>query len=431
MQSNKKLFFFTVPILFSLLTQQLYSIAASVIAGSYLGNGALTAVGNAGTILMLVLMVSGGLELGCEVLFARQIHSEDQSRVRHTAYDILITGISCGAVMSLLLYALSDLLFAWLRIPFAIQADTRTYLLIYLGGVVFSVVHDLSRAILTALGESRLSFILIFCSSVTSIGLGILFVGYFHWGVAGSALAIVCAQLCGMLASLYCLFRRLRRFPKSSVPYRFSPGNMIRILKAAVPTISQQSFTVLGNLLLQSGINTLSDQISGGYTAYTNVITFITMAYVAFGQSASIHTATYAQESSSLVRSGQRFLQRCTWVYSAIICAVILLFNKQICRLFLNAAEVPDGFDMMYQCLLYSLPLLLLNTPKYLCEGMLRGMNHGGAFMLSNIGGLVLRIASTLLLLPYLHWHALLIGSTIDRLWSALYAGIHLQRTTH
>lgn len=429
MQTNRKLFFFTLPILFSLLTQQLYSIAASIIVGNHLGNSALSSIGNATTILMLVLMLSGGLELGCEVLFARQLGTGNHTCNRHTVYDILLTGVFCGAIMSLLLYAISDLLFTWLRIPPTAQPDTHTYLFIYLGGIIFSIVHDLSRAILTALGKSHLSFILILFSSLISIGLCILFVEYFHWGIAGAALAVVFAQFIGMCTALFCLFSHLRYFPKVSANYQFSPKNMFKIFKSAIPTISQQSFTVLGNLLLQSCVNTSGDQISSGYTAYTNVITFITMTYVAFGQSVSIHTATHTQESPSSARCGYRFLQRCTWVYACIICGTILLFGKQISGLFFNAIDTSDSFDMMYQCLLCSLPLLLLNTPKYLFEGILRGMNHGAAFMLSNIGGLTFRIISTLFLFPYLGWHALWIGSTIDRLWSTLYAGIHLHQT--
>ena len=61
---------FSLPLLGSIVFQQLYNLADSFVAGKFLGDAALAAVGNAYEVTLIYLAFAFGCNVGCNVVLS-------------------------------------------------------------------------------------------------------------------------------------------------------------------------------------------------------------------------------------------------------------------------------------------------------------------------------------------------------------------------
>ena len=62
---------FCLPLFGSILFQQLYNIADSLVAGKFIGEGALAAVGNSYEITLIFIAFAFGCNMGCSVIVSQ------------------------------------------------------------------------------------------------------------------------------------------------------------------------------------------------------------------------------------------------------------------------------------------------------------------------------------------------------------------------
>ena len=67
----QKIVFFTVPMLVGNIAQQLYNTVDSVVVGNYVGDNALAAVGSAGPILNLLIVLFVGISVGAGIMVSQ------------------------------------------------------------------------------------------------------------------------------------------------------------------------------------------------------------------------------------------------------------------------------------------------------------------------------------------------------------------------
>ena len=113
---HKKVFFFSIPIILSMFTQQFYNVADTMIVGQFLGVDELAAVGNAGTIVMLFIVVSGGIELSSEIIFSRYLGKKDLQKIANGSINI----IAIALTISITLVALG-----FLCLPISLDSPTK------------------------------------------------------------------------------------------------------------------------------------------------------------------------------------------------------------------------------------------------------------------------------------------------------------------
>ena len=191
---HKKVFFFSIPIILSMFTQQFYNVADTMIVGQFLGVDELAAVGNAGTIVMLFIVVSGGIELSSEIIFSRYLGKKDLQKIANGSINIIAIALTISITLVALGFLCLPTLYRWIHLPNELIPFTNAYIMTYMIGVPFIYVYDISRAIITALGDSKHCFYFVFGSSLLNIILDLLFICVFHLGVFGAALATIIAQ---------------------------------------------------------------------------------------------------------------------------------------------------------------------------------------------------------------------------------------------
>ena len=258
---------FCLPLFGSIIFQQLYNLADSFVAGKFIGNDALAAVGNSYEITLIFIAFAFGCNIGCSVITSQLFGAKRFGDMKTAVYTTLISGGALCAILMLLGLLFCVSLLKLINTPDNIFADSKLYLLIYILGLPFVFYYNIASGIFSALGDSKTPFVFLACSSVANIAADILFVAGFKMGVSGVAWATFICQGISCIFAVFFVFRRFKKIETDSKSAAFSFDLLKRIAAVAVPSILQQSFISVGNIILQSVINGFGSGVIAGYSA--------------------------------------------------------------------------------------------------------------------------------------------------------------------
>ena len=233
---------FCLPLFGSIIFQQLYNIADSLVAGKFIGENALAAVGNSYGITMIFIAFAFGCNIGCSVIVSQFFGAKNYDDMKTAVYTTMISGgILCVALMFFGLI-FCDVLLEMIRTPENIFADSKLYLDIYMWGLPFLFFYNIATGIFSALGDSKTPFFFLASSSIANILVDILFVTSLHMGVDGVAWATFICQGCSCILAIIVVLRRLTTVKTSNRIPLFSTTIFNKIVIVAVPSILQQRF---------------------------------------------------------------------------------------------------------------------------------------------------------------------------------------------
>ncbi|HOO29059.1 MAG TPA: MATE family efflux transporter, partial [Lachnospiraceae bacterium] len=239
---------FTMPMFLSVIFQQLYNIADSIIAGRFAGEDALAAVGASYPITMIFMAIAIGFNIGCSVIISQLFGGRQYAKMKTAVTTSLITSVILSVLLTILGLICSKSLMILISTPKNIFADGELYLRIYIGGFLFLFLYNVSTGIFTSLGDSKTPLYFLIGSSVGNVLLDYLFVAIFHFGVAGVAWATFIAQGISGILALLTILTRLRTIEIKGHSELFSFPMLGRIAGIAIPSILQQSFVSVGNI---------------------------------------------------------------------------------------------------------------------------------------------------------------------------------------
>lgn len=203
----KTLVRFAMPLALSSLLQSIYSVVDLIVAGHFIGKVALSAISNASQITMLLTQIIIGVNMGANVLIGQYYGSRDPRNRKKTNVTLFSVSILFGFVMMLLLLLCGRQLLIAIKAP-ALEA-AATYLRICALGLVPVFGYNALSAMIRGVGNSKQPLYFILLGTIVNIACDILFIGYFHMGVAGAAWATLLAQvLCFVVAFGYTLQQR-------------------------------------------------------------------------------------------------------------------------------------------------------------------------------------------------------------------------------
>ena len=282
---------FCLPMFGSIIFQQLYNIADSLVAGKFIGENALAAVGNSYEITLIFIAFAFGCNIGCSVIVSRYFGAKEYDDMKTSVYTALIgSAVLCAALMVFGLLGCRSLL-ELINTPEEILADSALYLDIYVLGLPFMFFYNIATGIFSALGDSKTPFYFLAVSSLSNIGVDILFVAGFHMGVAGVAWATFLCQGVSCILAMVVVFRRIRAFRTEGHVQLFSWNMLGKVAVVAVPSILQQSFVSVGNIILQSVINTFGASVIAGYSAAVKLNNMVITSFTTLGNGISNYTS--------------------------------------------------------------------------------------------------------------------------------------------
>lgn len=382
---------FCLPLFGSIIFQQLYNIADSFVAGKFIGEDALAAVGNSYEVTLIFLAFAFGCNIGCSVVVSRLFGGKQYSELKTTVYTTLIAG---GVLCALLMAggALgAEALLRLIRTPENVLAASKLYLDIYILGLPFVFYYNIATGIFSALGDSKTPFLFLACSSVSNIGMDILFVAAFPMGVAGVAWATFLCQGVSCVLAMAVVFLRFRKIETDAKPKLFSWHFLGELSKVAVPSILQQSFISVGNIVVQGIINGFGSAVMAGYSAAIKLNSLVITSLNTIGNGISNFTAQNLgagkpERAKECFGAGLRMV----WAICIPLSLLYVFAGRYLVFIFL---EAPAGvaMDTGVQILRILAPFYCVVAAKLVADGILRGAGDMGRFMATTFTDLFLR----------------------------------------
>lgn len=184
---DKTLWRFLLPMMLSVMFQQIYNIADSMIAGKFAGEDALAAVGASYPITVIFMAFAVGMNLGTSVIVSRLFGAGDRKGVKRAVTTAFAASGALGIALTVFGCVACRSMMVWIRTPENILADGELYLKIYVFGLLFLMLYNVCTGVCTALGDSKTPLYFLLGSSAGNILLDFLFVARFRWGVSGVA----------------------------------------------------------------------------------------------------------------------------------------------------------------------------------------------------------------------------------------------------
>lgn len=397
-QPSKVLLAFCMPLFASVVFQQLYNIADSLIAGRMIGSAALAAVGNSYEITLIFIAFAFGCNIGCSVVTSQLFGAKQYGALRTAVSTAMIAfGGLCLVLMGAGLI-FGDALLRQINTPSAIFADSKLYLDIYLLGFPFVMFYNISTGIFSAMGDSKTPLWFLAGSSVANIGMDALFVGGFHMGVDGVAWATFLCQGVSCVLALAVVIRRLRSLPAEGEVRWFSKHLLWKIARIAIPSILQQSFISVGNIIIQGVINGFGQAVIAGYAGAIKLNNMVITSLTTLANGISNFTAqNLGAGQPDRVRQGFRAGLRLVWMICVPVIALYWLCTRSLMMLFLNGNEA-DALQAGLHFLRIVAPFYGVIAAKLVADGCLRGAGKMKPFMLATLTDFVLRVLLALLL---------------------------------
>lgn len=396
-----------MPMFLSVVFQQVYSIADSVIAGKYAGTNALAAVGASYPVTMIFMAVAMGANVGSSVVISQLFGRRELAKMKTAIRTSLIFVLLVGAVFTVAGYFFCDAMIRLLDTPADIFADSSLYLRIYVFGLLFLFLYNICNGIFTALGDSRTPLYLLIGSSVLNIVLDFIFVKYFHMGVGGVAWATFIAQGISSLLAFVVLHKRLqgeKTLPAGQGPDSnqkpvergqiFSVAMLKKICYLAIPSILQQSFVSVGNLFIQNLVNGFGSDVVAGYSAAVKLNTFMITSFGTLGNAVSGFSAqNMGANKTDRIEKGWRAGLRMAFIIAVPFILVYFFLGDYVIGMFIDSKQSAEAVIATgKQFLRMVSPFYLVVSTKLISDGVLRGSAAVGQFMATTFLDLVLRV---------------------------------------
>ncbi len=337
---TKGLVLFALPMIAGNLLQQLYNIADTLIVGRALGRNALAAVGSAYTLMTFLTSVFLGLSMGAGALFSICLGKQDKLSLRSAVAHALGLILGVTLLLNAAVYLFLDEILLFLQIPAELAADMRTYLLIIFAGLLATSVYNFFACLLRAVGNSVAPLWFLGISALLNIGLDLLFVLVFHWGIAGAAAATVFSQYVSGVGLLAYTFLRCREFLPSRAELRFRREILRELLDLSMLTCAQQSAMNFGILLIQRLVDSFGPITMAAFAAAVKIDTFAYLPVQDFGNAFSTFVAqNFGAGRTERLRRGFRQALLLSAGFSVVLSALVCIFAHPLMHIFVQAGE--------------------------------------------------------------------------------------------
>lgn len=415
---QKILWAFCLPMFGSIVFQQLYNIADSFVAGKFIGENALAAVGNSYNITLIFIAFAFGCNIGCSVIVSQLFGAKNYNAIRTAVYTTLIaSGVLCGVLMLAGLLSCETLL-NLMKTQTEIMADSALYLQIYIWGLPFLFFYNIATGIFSAMGDSKTPFVFLAVSSSANILVDILFVNSLSMGIAGVAWATFLCQGVSCILSVVLVLKRLLKLKTSGRVPIFSAALLGKIAVIAIPSILQQSFISVGNMMIQGCINGFGVSVAAGYSAAVKLNNLVITSFTTIGNGISNFSAqNLGAQQYKRIQEGFRAGLKLVWCLSVPFLVVYIFGGKYLLLLFMDqTSEIALMTGRQFLWILS--PFYFVISAKLVADGILRGTNAMRQFMAATFTDLVLRVVLAFVLSGWLDsetgiWCAWPVGWTI------------------
>ncbi|MGN0983625.1 MAG: MATE family efflux transporter [Gemmiger sp.] len=371
---TKQLILFSFPLVLGELLQNLYNSVDALVVGNFVGDTALAAISVCSTLSSLLVSFFNGMSIGAIVIVSRVFGGKQQDLLRRYIQVTFTFSALLGVTLSILGICSTEFFIQLSDAPPDVYQEAVTYLRIYLAGLMFTVIYNVSAGILRAVGDYRAPFLILFLTCCVNIVLDLVFVAGFRLGVAGVSFATVISQFVSVVA----VYLRLCRLSRARC---FSLGQTVRygrdivpeLLNIGMPSGLQGSLVSFSNLFIWRYVNQFGSAATAGIGVAQRLDKFIAMPCKAFGTTAT--TCVSQNIGAKNYERGRAGVRRCLLLSVSVVTVleiVVLVFSRQCVALFNSSPEIVEIGAAMMRTIL---PMYIFFALREILYGVLRG--HG------------------------------------------------------
>ena len=365
---------FAVPLLMGMLFQQVYSLVDTIIVGRFLGVSALAAVGATGSINFLIVGFCQGICNGFALPVAQRFGAKDYDGLRKYVGNSAVLSIIFGGAITLITVIACRPILELMQTPADIIDLSYHYIVVIFAGIPAIMLYNILSAYLRSLGDSITPVIFLVLSAGLNIGLDLLFIVTFHWGVFGAAFATVLSQAVSGILCLILIIKKFDLLHLKREDWKLDWGYSRYLLIMGLPMGLQYSITAIGSVILQASVNTLGSTAVASMTAGSRISMFVVCPFDALGST----MATFGGQNVGAGRldrlgRGLRSAVILGAIYSALILVVLIFFGRNLILLFVSAKEaavIAQAKQFLVTNAAFYLMLALVNIVRFLIQGM-------------------------------------------------------------
>ena len=393
----KAILFFSIPIMFSQLLQLVYNLTNSLIVGNFLGSQSFGAIGVTSSSIWLLLNIVIGLGSGVSIALSQYIGAGRKHDIASIVSTSFIFSILMSLVMTVMCVLVAGpLIVGFLGTPAEIQGESQMYFIIYSCGIVFQMIYNVTFGILRAYGDSKGSLLSLIVSTGLNLVLGIIFIVYFKWGVAGVGIATVIAQFGSAVASFIYMWVRIPELRLQRKQWIFDKKKLKVVLDLAVPIIVQSSIMSFGFIVLQRLVNSFGAPSIEGFFAMNNVEQILLIPLNSFKMGISSFAGqNIGAGNHARVKKGFRETLYMACAMSAVLVVFIFLSGKSLLGLFnLSPEATQRGLEHLQVIAVFT----LMNTVHNITVGLLQGVGDVRITAVAGFVNLAIRLAASYLM---------------------------------
>ena len=377
----KQILAFAMPILLSNVIQRLYNAVDSIVVGRFVGHEALAAVGSNNSIINVFVSLFLGISVGAGVVVAQYYGAKDDEKLKKSVQTCAFLAIVSGIVLTIGGYFLAEPILKLVHTPENVMALSREYLQIYFLGVLGALIYNMGSGVILAVGDSKRPFLYLLFACCLNIALDVVFVKNLRMGVAGAAWATLISQyVSAILVTLRLLLTKQN--------YKLS----FRHFKIDKPILKNIfSMYSVGNLLIQSSLNTFGSVVMAGWVAAMKVDDFTYAPICSYGMAMNSFVGQNAgAKRMDRVKKGFYTALIMSVVTAVVIIVPVLILRGDVVRIFNKEADVVSvGSDII----LHICPFYVIFGMCEVFSGTLKGLSKSlTAFIITFVGILLTRI---------------------------------------
>lgn len=386
------------PLMLGNIFQQLYTVVDTMVVGKVLGVNALAALGAADWLNWMMLGVITGFTQGFSIHIAQEFGSKNIEGLKETV------GVSAKLAFGIAIFLLigsqigAKFILHIMNTPDDIFEGAFLYLQIMFAGIPIIMAFNFFASILRALGDGKTPLYAMIVASFVNIGLDILFVMVFHWGIRGAAFATITAQLC---ASIYCFFA-LRKIPILKLEKRhwnMQQDLSRKLLGLGFPMALQNTLIAIGGLVVQFVVNGFGVIFIAGFTATNKLYGILEVASTSYGYAMTTYVGqNLGAGKKGRIKQGMKAAVFVAILTSFVISAIMLLFGRSIVGLFISGTpeEVQEAIEIAYHYLTIMSWFLSILYLLFIYRAALQGLGNTIVPMLSGFAEFFMRIVTAL-----------------------------------
>ena len=376
---------FALPMIGGSLCQLLYNTVDFIYVGNFVSSTAAGAVGASSSLITCLVGFFTGISVGSSVIIGRAIGAKDNERAERTLHTGVTFGIIFGIILLLVALFLAPSILRLLNTPETIIPQAVLYMRIYMVGLPFNIVYNMSTSGMRACGDSRTPFLILLICGILNVFWDALFVLIIPLGIAGVGIATVLSNVVSCIMAVFFTTRKGMMLRLHARKLGIDGGLLKEILHIGLPAAVQSIVITFSNVIVQYHINAFGETAVAAFSTYYKVENLIYIPIMAFGHcSTTFSSQNVGAKQYRRIRKGTLLIILIGVIVTLCIAGIILKFPNAVFSFFMKDASVVE----------VALMLAMVSFPFYWVYVFLEGFGGSVRAMGYSITSMIITIAN-------------------------------------